>query len=104
VRKGAVRWLPDSALKSGIVDEAMALVSSKLPTRTINPHLGNASGLASLLQALGELQPQIDVRFLLSGHLEEVLWYLAKNPNGNCGIGGCGVPFRSAELAVGEQA
>ncbi len=36
VRKGAVRWLPDAALKSGTVDEAMALVSSKLPTRTIN--------------------------------------------------------------------
>ncbi len=36
VRKGAARWLPDSALKSGTVEEAMALVSSKLPTRTIN--------------------------------------------------------------------
>jgi peptide-methionine (S)-S-oxide reductase len=23
--------------------------------------------------------------------------YLAKNPNGYCGIGGCGVPFRPAE-------
>ena len=31
VRKGAVRWLPDGALKSGTVEEAMALVSSKLP-------------------------------------------------------------------------
>jgi peptide-methionine (S)-S-oxide reductase len=30
--------------------------------------------------------------------------YLAKNPNGYCGIGGCGVPFESAELAVGEKA
>jgi len=30
--------------------------------------------------------------------------YLAKNPNGYCGIGGCGVPFRLAELAVGEKA
>jgi hypothetical protein len=35
VRKGAVRWLPDAALKSGAVEEAMALVSSQLPTRTI---------------------------------------------------------------------
>ncbi len=23
--------------------------------------------------------------------------YLAKNPDGYCGIGGCGVPFKSAE-------
>ena len=30
--------------------------------------------------------------------------YLAKNPDGYCGIGGCGVPFKSAELAVGERA
>ena len=30
--------------------------------------------------------------------------YLAKNPNGYCGIGGCGVPFKLAELQVGEQA
>jgi peptide-methionine (S)-S-oxide reductase len=29
--------------------------------------------------------------------------YLAKNPNGYCGIGGCGVPFKSAELQVGEK-
>jgi len=30
--------------------------------------------------------------------------YLAKNPDGYCGTGGCGVPFRLAELAVGEKA
>jgi len=30
--------------------------------------------------------------------------YLAKNPNGYCGIGGCGVPFKSAVLQVGEKA
>ena len=30
--------------------------------------------------------------------------YLAKNPNGYCGIGGCGVPFKFAELPVGEKA
>jgi peptide-methionine (S)-S-oxide reductase len=30
--------------------------------------------------------------------------YLAKNPNGYCGIGGCGVPFKLAELRVGEKA
>jgi len=30
--------------------------------------------------------------------------YLAKNPSGYCGIGGCGVPFKSAELPVGEKA
>jgi peptide-methionine (S)-S-oxide reductase len=30
--------------------------------------------------------------------------YLAKNPNGYCGIGGCGVPFKFAESAVGEKA
>ena len=30
--------------------------------------------------------------------------YLAKNPDGYCGIGGCGVPFKAAELSVGEKA
>jgi peptide-methionine (S)-S-oxide reductase len=30
--------------------------------------------------------------------------YLAKNPDGYCGIGGCGVPFESVELQVGEKA
>jgi peptide-methionine (S)-S-oxide reductase len=30
--------------------------------------------------------------------------YLAKNPGGYCGIGGCGVPFKVAELQVGEKA
>jgi peptide-methionine (S)-S-oxide reductase len=30
--------------------------------------------------------------------------YLAKNPDGYCGIGGCGVPFRVAELQAGEKA
>ena len=29
--------------------------------------------------------------------------YLAKNPDGYCGLGGCGVPFESAELQVGEN-
>ena len=30
--------------------------------------------------------------------------YLAKNPDGYCRIGGCGVPFKVAELQVGEKA
>jgi peptide-methionine (S)-S-oxide reductase len=30
--------------------------------------------------------------------------YLAKNPGGYCGLGGCGVSFRLAELPVGEKA
>jgi hypothetical protein len=30
--------------------------------------------------------------------------YLAKNPNGYCGIIRAGVPFKSAELQVGEKA
>jgi peptide-methionine (S)-S-oxide reductase len=30
--------------------------------------------------------------------------YLAKNPSGYCGLGGCGVPFESAELKVGAKA
>ena len=29
--------------------------------------------------------------------------YLAKNPNGYCGIGGCGVSFRIADLPAGEE-
>jgi peptide-methionine (S)-S-oxide reductase len=30
--------------------------------------------------------------------------YLAKNPDGYCGLGGCGVAFKSVELPVGEKA
>jgi peptide-methionine (S)-S-oxide reductase len=30
--------------------------------------------------------------------------YLAKNPDGYCGLGGCGVPYKSAELPLGEKA
>jgi len=30
--------------------------------------------------------------------------YLAKNPDGYCGIGGCGVSFKTEELSVGEKA
>jgi peptide methionine sulfoxide reductase MsrA len=30
--------------------------------------------------------------------------YLAKNPDGYCGIGGCGVPFKIAELQVEGKA
>jgi peptide-methionine (S)-S-oxide reductase len=30
--------------------------------------------------------------------------YLAKNPDGYCGIGGCGVPFKVAESQVAEKA
>jgi peptide-methionine (S)-S-oxide reductase len=30
--------------------------------------------------------------------------YLAKNPDGYCGIGGCGVPYKSAELYQGAKA
>jgi peptide-methionine (S)-S-oxide reductase len=29
--------------------------------------------------------------------------YLAKNPDGYCGIGGCGVPFKVAELQTAEK-
>lgn len=30
--------------------------------------------------------------------------YLAKNPDGYCGIGGCGVPYKPAGLKAGEKA
>ena len=30
--------------------------------------------------------------------------YLAKNPDGYCGIGGCGVPFKAADLPLAEKA
>ncbi|HLY52497.1 MAG TPA: peptide-methionine (S)-S-oxide reductase, partial [Steroidobacteraceae bacterium] len=30
--------------------------------------------------------------------------YLAKNPDGYCGIGGCGVPYKSAGLQAPEKA
>jgi hypothetical protein len=43
---------------------------------------------------------QCESNFSADYHLR----YLAKNPNGYCGIGGCGVPFKLAELQVGEKA
>ncbi len=30
--------------------------------------------------------------------------YLAKNPDGYCGLGGCGIPFKIAERSAGEKA
>ncbi len=30
--------------------------------------------------------------------------YLAKNPDGYCGLGGCGVPFKFADLSAGDKA
>jgi peptide-methionine (S)-S-oxide reductase len=47
-----------------------------------------------------EIKPAGDFFYAEDYHQQ----YLAKNPNGYCGIGGCGVPFKSAELAVGEKA
>ncbi len=35
LRKGAIRWLPDRSLETGSVDEAMALMRSKLPFRVV---------------------------------------------------------------------
>jgi hypothetical protein len=35
MRSGAIRWLPDQSLETGSIDEAMALVRSKLPLRII---------------------------------------------------------------------
>ena len=47
-----------------------------------------------------EIKPAGDFYYAEDYHQQ----YLAKNPNGYCGIGGCGVPFKSAELHVGEKA
>jgi hypothetical protein len=35
VRTGAIRWLPDQSLETGSIEEAMALVRSKLPLRIV---------------------------------------------------------------------
>ena len=42
-----------------------------------------------------------DSELLTKGYHQQ---YLAKNPGGYCGIGGCGVPFKLAELQMGEKA
>jgi peptide-methionine (S)-S-oxide reductase len=47
-----------------------------------------------------EIKPAGDFYYAEDYHQQ----YLAKNPNGYCGIGGCGVPFKIAELQVGEKA
>ena len=60
----------------------------------INPGAPNHSWLAPAL-----LMRKTDM--LTKGYHQQ---YLAKNPNGYCGIGGCGVPFKIAELEVGEKA
>ena len=46
-----------------------------------------------------EIKPASDFYYAEDYHQQ----YLAKNPNGYCGIGGCGVPFKLAELQVGEK-
>ncbi len=47
-----------------------------------------------------EIKPAGDFYYAEDYHQQ----YLAKNPNGYCGIGGCGVSYKSAELQVGEKA
>jgi len=45
-----------------------------------------------------------DFRGLSSLTVDYHQQYLAKNPDGYCGIGGCGVAFNPAELQVAEKA
>jgi peptide-methionine (S)-S-oxide reductase len=47
-----------------------------------------------------EVQPAPEFFYAEDYHQQ----YLAKNPDGYCGIGGCGVPFKFAEVPVGEKA
>jgi peptide-methionine (S)-S-oxide reductase len=47
-----------------------------------------------------EIQPASDFYYAEDYHQQ----YLAKNPGGYCGLGGCGVSFRLAELPAGEKA
>ena len=58
------------------------------------------------LTAAGRGQITTEIRSVPDCYLAEDYHqqYLAKNPNGYCGIGGCGVPFKLAESQVGEQA
>jgi len=43
----------------------------------------------------------LQLRQLHGGYMDQDL---AKNPNGYSGRQGCGVPFKSAELQLGEKA
>ena len=45
---------------------------------------------------------RISLHVRAPGHYHQQ--YLANNPNGYCGIWGCGVPFKLSELPVGENA
>jgi peptide methionine sulfoxide reductase MsrA len=45
---------------------------------------------------------EIQERFIVSAASHQQ--YPAKNPDGYCGIGGCGVAFESAEVQAGEKA
>jgi peptide-methionine (S)-S-oxide reductase len=56
-----------------------------------------AAGKGTITTEIGDLPP-----FYYAEDYHQQ--YLAKNPDGYCGIGGCGVPFKVAELRVGEKA
>jgi peptide-methionine (S)-S-oxide reductase len=60
---------------------------------------------ASLTEA-GRGQITTEIRSVPEFYLAEDYHqqYLAKNPEGYCGIGGCGVPFKLAELPAGDKA
>ena len=66
----------------------------------------SAAGYAAALRAAGHGAITTEIRAAGEFYYAEEYHqqYLAKNPNGYCGIGGCGVPFKSAELQVGEKA
>ena len=78
-----------------VADEAQRALA--LDSRATYARALAAAGLGAITTAIAEAPP---FYYAEDYHPQ----YLAKNPNGYCGIGGCGVRFDPAELPVREKA
>jgi peptide-methionine (S)-S-oxide reductase len=84
--------------RSGIYPFDTAQASAAVAARAAYQMALQAAGLAGEITT--EVLPAPKFYYAEDYHQQ----YLAKNPNGYCGIGGCGVPFKLAELPLGEKA
>ena len=98
---------PNQGMRQGndIGTQYRSVVYTTSPTQQARAEASRGSYGAALRQAghepiTTEIQPAPEFFYAEEYHQQ----YLAKNPNGYCGIGGCGVPFKLAELQVGEKA
>ncbi len=83
--------------RSGIYTDGHAQHEAAVASRDNYAKALAAAGLSAITT---EITPAPEFYYAEDYHQQ----YLAKNPNGYCGIGGCGVPFKLAEVKVGEKA